>query len=450
MNRLFAIVIAGIVLVIVGVVILTLPPHKHRFVAQASWLDRQPSGRVRVCGGQDVTGSLRRGVSGYNLKFGPDSTATPVASGFDADAQHQEYVNSVESGSKNCDVILLDVAYMREFAAKGLLYDMTPYLDRGDHRADFDHQMIATAAYHDKLWGVPKQRDVGVLYYRRDLVAHRPTSWPDVFAQSKRRTPHDPPGLRVQIGPYEGLTVFLLELAYAAGAQQIVSADGKTAAIYQPQVIEVVKALRDARRDHAIPQKDQQDAANLENYDTGRARFLRDWPLIEHTLVTDENKGHDPATQHKRRQAQANTRIVPLPPWSPNGRSVAILGGHDLVIPRTARNPSGALALVDYFTSEEQVRKDVEDDSQLSVLKDLASESDLETRLTDAVAATHVMTRPAIVDYADVSKIIYCGVDAILAGPDEMAAIEDELKQMQRDVQRVLRSDSPDLRSSGC
>ncbi len=80
--------------------------------------------------------------------------------------------------------IYLDVIYMAEFTAKNLLYDMTPYLTPA-RRADFDDQMIESAQHNGKLWGVPKQRDVGVLYYRADLETP-PLSWQDVYRHAKR------------------------------------------------------------------------------------------------------------------------------------------------------------------------------------------------------------------------------------------------------------------------
>lgn len=52
-----------------------------------------------------------------------------------------------------------------------------------------------------------------------------------------------------------------------------------------------------------------------------------------------------------------------------------MLGGHDLVIPRTAHNPSGALRLIDYLTSDTQVRID-EQGGQYPVLKAVANDLD--------------------------------------------------------------------------
>ncbi len=444
----------GVALVVIGVLIVVLWPEDPSFQVKTSWLGERPSGPVRLCGSEDVTKARRRAVKDYNDKYFPGSTMATYSEGsFLADEEHDRYVRSVEEGSDDCDVILLDVVYMKEFAANHLLYDMTPYLDQHDRRADFDSDMLQTVEHEGRPWGVPKELDVGVLYYRADQV-RPPRSWQDVYEQSKPGPSHDLPGLRVQVGPYEGLTVILLELAYAAGADPIITDDGKTAEIDQPHVREALKFLHDAFRERAIPQVPQIDTSNLEQYALGRARFLRGWPFVAAEIRNaeggSEGKPSTPRAQRARRVTAANTTIVRLPPWTPGGDSVSVLGGRNLVVPRSAPHPSAALHLIDFMTSQEQVRQDVKEGSQLSVRKDLAEEFGFGNRdLLKAVNETNVMQRPSILQYADVSTIISCGVSNIIQGPAGIA-IRERLQDIERDVQSVLDGGSSDLKSRAC
>lgn len=428
----------GLLLAICGALILLLH-HEPDWTAKASWAVDEPSGPVRFCGGADVSNSEARAQREYNQKFAPASTATFSAQPFDADLQHDRYVQLFDQGSDECDVIVLDVIYMKEFAANHRLYEMTPYLDSHNRRARFDPRMMGTVDYAGGLWGVPKQLDVGVMYYRSDRVP-QPVSWKQVYDLARPRDANDTPGLRVQVGPYEGLTVLVLELAYAAGAHSIVSPDGTIAQLDQPSVLEALRFLRDAKRDRVIPQKPQKDLGNLGVYELGRAAYLRGWPFVGaqiHADAYDAHKGTSLGARAARRATDATTRIAQLPPWKPGGTSVGVLGGHNLVIPRTARHPQAALRLIDFMTSDEQVRKDVQQDSQLPVLRNIADEGGLgNLELMDAVDATSVMQRPSLVRYAAVSTVISCGVSALLGEP--AVATRAGLAQINRDVQRLL------------
>lgn len=438
----------GVVLVAFGLYIV-LSPNGSEWVVKTSWVEEQPSGPVHLCGGGDITDSQKRAVHDYNEKFAPGSRATYSEASFNADSQHDLYADVAEQGGDECDVIVLDVIYMKEFVAKGLLYDMTPYLELHNRRAGFDDRMMKTTEYDGSLWGVPKQLDVGVLYYRDDQVS-RPASWQDVYAQSRPRG-GDKPGLRVQVGPYEGLTVLFLELAHAAGAAPIVSDDGKTAQLDQDEVAEALTFLRDAMHHRVIPREEQQDTSNLTMYELGRASFLRGWPFVGAQIDEDADTGKKPLARSARSAAAAHTKIVSLPPWKAGGDSVAVLGGHNLVIPRSAGNPGAALRLIDFMTSDAQVRKDVEEDSQYPVLKDMASEPGVGNReLIDAVQATDdVIPRPSLVRYADVSTIISCRVREIMLGA-AADGLREMLGEMNREVQSVLDGGPSKLDGAGC
>jgi len=196
-------------------------------VVAAAWADEPPTGTVRYCGMDDGSGTVRRSVSDYHRRFAGARVAL-VESPRDADdGRPDPDLRRLAGGSGECDVISLDVIHMAELASKDLLYEMTPYLQAHDRGDGFNAQMMETVRYEGKLWGVPKQLDVGVLYYRADRV-RAPASWRDVYRQSAAQGAARRPGLRLQAGSSEGLTVVLLELAYAAGARPIVSADGKT------------------------------------------------------------------------------------------------------------------------------------------------------------------------------------------------------------------------------
>lgn len=417
-------------------------------VVSTDWLEKPSAAPVRFCSGKDVSstelrtgptaGMHQRAVDDYVASF-PSAKAVFVPNSTVANKQREYYLRLIEQDSKECDVIFLDVTYMAEFADEDLLYDMTPYLDAHGRRAEFNDQMIKTATYHKKLWGVPKQLDAGVLFYRKDR-ARAPSSWQDVYRQAKRAGSARYPGLRLQRETNEGLTVVFLELAYAASdGRPIISEDGTTANIDEPEVLDAMMFLRHAVRDRVIPATETGNEGSVDVYERGRASFLRGWPFVAARIQEDVDRlGKE---RKARRETARETRIVSLPPWRSGGTSFGVLGGHNLVIPRSAGNPEGALHFIDYLTRDEQVRKDERLSAQFPVLKAVAEdESSITNRdLVRAIRETKVLSRPPIPNYAPVSDVIAEGVQDVLQGPDDEASVGRTLARMDDDVQRLLR-----------
>jgi ABC-type glycerol-3-phosphate transport system substrate-binding protein len=429
---------AGVALVVMAAVLETSAGDHPPAAVGAAWLDAAPSGAVRLCAVADGTHARQRSVTDFNRRF-PRARATLRVMSPAADELRPPYISSLEQG---CDVVSVDVTSMPALVARHLLLDMTPYL--APRRAEFNSQMIATVRSGGRSWGVPARLDIGTLYYRADR-ARRPASWRDVVRQSGRTGARGGPGLRLPIGSLEGRTVVLLELAYAAGAQPIVSADGTRARIDQPAVLDALELLRDARRDGAIPGSDgQTEAGSLSAYELGRASFLRGWPFVSARIRRDAASGSTPATAPARRTASAHTKVTPLPPWKPGGASVGVLGGEDLVIPRAARNPRAALRMVDFLTNAAQVREDALDGAGLPVLTAVATDDAVRKQpLMRAISATKVVARPAIPSYATVSTILARGVAAALDRVADAGSLRSTLASMQREAQAVLDAQQP-------
>src|SRR5687767_7371675 len=96
------------------------------------------------------------------------------ALGSGADEQHQFFVINLEgAGARGrgpgFDVMMLDVIWVPEFARAGWLLDITPML-APDELAVFFPSTVEAATYRGRVWGMPWNMNVGLLYYRRDLL----------------------------------------------------------------------------------------------------------------------------------------------------------------------------------------------------------------------------------------------------------------------------------------
>jgi multiple sugar transport system substrate-binding protein len=432
---------AAAALIVAVLLLIAISGGADDAVADPSWLDDRPSGKIVYCSDPGTSSQLRRSVRDFNRSPGRGTAHVQLRADIPltADRQREEYLQRISSGT--CDVMYLDVIYTPEFASKGLLKDMTAYLKRDDLGASIMPEMMRTVEYGGKQWAVPKQFDAGVLYYRRDKVRRVPSTWKDLVAEAKP----DPtlPGLRLQLDAYEGLTVTFLELAYAAGAEPIVSDDGKVANVNQDEMRKALELLHDAIASRAVPRSVTRltEENSLRLFSLGRATFLRSWPYVEARLrALAEQAERDGSTSAPARRATVdNLGVVALPPWTPGGQHVAILGGHNLVIARKAKNPEGALHLIRFLTSREQILRDARDASLAPVLQSLYDRPEVaDSPALSAVRDDVVQLRPTIPNYWRVSRVISTALRRILNGKQGKQTFPGELRDLQDEVQRAL------------
>ncbi|HEX4993906.1 MAG TPA: extracellular solute-binding protein, partial [Methylomirabilota bacterium] len=168
-------------------------------------------------------------VPGLLRRFEADHPGVRVQSEaltWSSDEQHQFYVINLEGGSPPFDVMMLDVIWVPEFARAGWILDLTPAVAPAERDAHFP-TAIAPAMQDGRLWALPWFMNVGLLYYRVDLLAKygfRPPETYDELTEQVRRIragERDPKldGYLWQGKQYEGGMVNVLEALWANGAR---------------------------------------------------------------------------------------------------------------------------------------------------------------------------------------------------------------------------------------
>jgi multiple sugar transport system substrate-binding protein len=284
--------------------------------------------------------------------------------------------------------------------------------------------MRDAAIYNDKIWGVPKQADAGLLYYNTDKVKTPPTTWQQLYTQAAKGRGKR---YRYQGLDYEGLTVNFLELAYAAGAQDIVTPQGKANITQYPALV-ALQFMVDGLKKGVVPYDivNQKEAASLNAFGHQRADFMRNWPYA-YAALNNPNKYPDVA---------GHVGVAPLPSWQ-GQRPVSVLGGHILVISAFSKNTAGALQLVDYLSSPTVIKQDATEFSLAPALADLWDDprvqkalpayNDLRSAVFDA------KPRPVTPNYPDVSAAISKNVNRALRGSLDpqtaLATANDEIQE---------------------
>ncbi|MFI5812476.1 extracellular solute-binding protein [Streptomyces sp. RPA4-2] len=313
-------------------------------------------GDIIVASGRDVTGKggvRQQLIDAWNARQDKEHTgvhARLVELPGSADEQRSQLLGALQSRGAEYDVVNLDVTWVPEFAAAHLIRPLPDGLIDGD----VIKSVASTARWAEKVYAVPFNSDVGLLYYRRDYLerAHirdtdlsQGVSWQrlrdltDTIEAPGAPRPRDyEKGWTTQLGPYEGRTVNGVEAFLSAGGGAALTDDRGRYTATVPELTEGVAQLR-ARAQAAYTLGDafrSGETESLTDFADGRTAFLRHWPYAYRTLHQSLD--------------EAQVGVAPLP-----GR--AVLGGQNLAV--TTQSPGRAAKaeeLIGFLTGKESER----------------------------------------------------------------------------------------------
>lgn len=346
-----------------------------------------------------------------------DLRVTPDA----ADQRHQLYVQWLNARAPDPDVLQLDVIWTAEFAAAGWI---RPLDSSGLDVDDFLPAAVEAARWRGTVFAAPWFVDLGLLYWRKDLVAAPPHSLSELREAATRLRDAGATrfGLVWQGARYEGLiTVFLEHLGAFGGG--ILDDQGRVI-VDQPAAIRALTFMCDAiERDGYVPssvltwQEEQVRFA----FQNGDAAFMRNWPYAWALL-------QDPA----RSRVAGRFEVTPFP--AEGGRPTVALGGAQLAVNAWSEHPALAEALVGFLSSPEQMlerarlaaqfpaRRSLYDDPALAQALPIPIEQ--VRRLLDAATP-----RPVTPVYSELSEILQVRLHRALSGQQAPAAALHEAAQ---------------------
>ncbi|MFD1049835.1 extracellular solute-binding protein, partial [Kibdelosporangium lantanae] len=265
-------------------------------------------------------GKIRQAlIDDWNQKH-PDTPVKVVKLPSSADLQHAQMLAAEQAGDTTYDVLNLDLTWTAEFADNNAIVPLDNEM-LGD--GDFVAKALESARYRDRLWAVPFNTDVGLLYYRKDIVGSKglplPTKWGDLVDAKQSVQPP----MRVfttQLKRYEGLTVNVVEAS--ASQNEDLSGSGGLLAL--------AAGLRDGT---ILPESTTYDEAGaLEAFRGDNAMFMRNWPYAYDVMASD---------MLDFPKKVGVTRL----PWP------AVLGGQNLAVARNSTKPRLARELIEFLTS---------------------------------------------------------------------------------------------------
>jgi trehalose/maltose transport system substrate-binding protein len=339
----------------------------------------------------------------------------------------------LETGASGPDVYGIDVIWAR--ILNDYFIDLKPYF-ASEISLQFP-EIAASYTVNDKLVAMAYRADVGLLFYRTDLLREYgyrepPGTWGElenmaarIQASERAKGKKEFWGFVWQGAPAEALTCNALEWQVAEGGGRIIEED-QTISVNNPQTIRAWQ--RAARWVGSISPPGvvgyrEWDSLNV--WVAGDAAFMRNWP----TAYVDSQAAGSPIR---------NKFDIGLLPGG-KSRRVGTSGGAGLAVSRFSAHPREALELIRYLSRRDvQVKRSrvLSEPPTLPELYNLPEVLGPNPRfgLLSKAFQTGMVSRPSNVTgskYQDVSDAYMQAVHSVLTGeknaPEAAAALENEL-----------------------
>ena len=368
-----------------------------------------------------------------NIKIRAD---TSDISGIDytTDQRKGRYLADLQAKTATHDLVYMDTVWTSQFIP--YLKDINPWIKRDKlDTDDFLDYELSTGREEDGLYRIPMNVNMGILYYRKDILEDMNLSIPFTLEELRQSVSTAKQLSKIEFGylwqgaSYEGLIVNFLEVMHNFGGVWI-DLDMKKIGLEDPESIQSAKLLRQLIEEDISPSSvtSHVERSSFEKFMEGKTLFLRSWPSFWSEIQRrewDDKVGI--------------TRPFSFTDIPGNG----CLGGWGFGIPKSAKHPNEAWEAIKYFTSAEAQEKFILTYSFLPSRKSIyqspkiASKYPFMPEMLNYLEKSSVL-RPSLKKYDVVSEILQTALGSILNG-EESAEVALRKAQSDTEVQMGLQ-----------
>lgn len=269
---------------------------------------------------QDLIKAFNDSQSKYEVKW--------VQMTNDSGQMRDQLLTSLSAKSSEYDVISMDVVWAGEFAGAGYLSTIDKSMTAAKmKKADYNSGSMAAGNYAGKQYALPLFPDLGLLYFRSDIVSKSDAeklvkgkyTYKDLAAMAKKYKGKSKTtdGYVYQAKQYEGLTCNVAE--FTGGFKNIESG---------------LATMKEFSTSSFVPKNilSYTEAETHNSFINGKSVFARNWPY-QYAMLTESVK-------------PSQVGIAPLP-------SGSTVGGWVLGINKNSKNYDGAFEFLKYAAGKD-------------------------------------------------------------------------------------------------
>lgn len=288
----------------------------------------------------------------------------------------------------------------------------------------FSNRILELCEINGELKQIPRNIDVRLLFYRKDLLDQPPETWDELLQSVKKFRHHDCFGFTFP-GRYSGLFGNFFELFESFGGKLFARMDG----IDREAAEWAIAYLKELYQSGAVPPETPDiyfdEVSRL--FREGRTVLTTDWPGYW-------SKYQDSV------KAAPDCFDISLLPRGPSGKRKAYAGSHSFAIPNSTSDLNGSLKLLKFLTGEHVQRIDA-DYGHIPARRSLFKEAyegsrsnPLETKrwqLLEETINEHLIVPPKLPEYPQIEDVLWTTIQQAYLGqlsvPRAVEAINERI-----------------------
>jgi multiple sugar transport system substrate-binding protein len=338
------------------------------------------------------------------------------------------YDTVLRARSSTIDVLDIDVVWPAEFAANGWTVDLTSRWPASD-RANYLQGPIKSCTYQGQIVAAPMRTDLGILYYRTDIVSTAPKTFDELVSQARSNSAKTKIGYAWQGAQYEGLVCDFVEVLGGYGGTVLDPNNSKSVTVNSPQGVQALTEMVSwVGTISPVSIITYNEEACRQAFQNGDAIFMRNWPYA-YSLGNN-------ASQSK---VAGKFDITSIPYGGSNTVGHSCTGGWNMAISTFSKNPDAAWKFVQYMLGASAQKTLAIKGSYTPALQSVYNDPDVQkaqplfTKL--APILQNALPRPVSPVYPDLSNIIQTQVHQALT---KQITPQAALSAMQSQLQALV------------
>ena len=368
-------------------------------------------------------------VEEFNQQYQHSINLKVIRGPMETEAVSDLAISNLLLGSNQYDALLIDVTWLPKYISAGWLEPISPYMNTQKWRDLLPGAKLGNS-YNNIIYRWPLVSDIGLLYWRKDLMEEPPKTPEELENISRRLISQG----KVEYGyvwqgkQYEGLSCVFLEIVNGFGGNWI-NKNGKVQ-LNSIASIEAISWLSKLINDGISPKSVISFTENesLQAFESGSAAFMRNWPYAWRELEKESSsvKGKFGVTT-----------MVAKKGYKPS----ATLGSWGFSILASSQNKADTFKVIEFLTSPQSQEKLFVDFGYSPVSKQLYENQKLVENYPILKVLKrgldHTKTRPQTPIYAQISSELQRGLSKILTNKQQAS---EAMNYAHSNTQAILKS----------
>jgi multiple sugar transport system substrate-binding protein len=338
------------------------------------------------------------------------------------------YTNALRARNASFDVLQIDVIWPAEFSSNGWTVDLGKYWPASD-RANYLPGPVKSCTYQGQVVAAPLRTDLGVLYYRKDIVSTPPKTFEELTSMAKSNASKAKMGYAWQGSQYEGLVCDFVEVLAGYGGAVLDPNNAKSVTVNSPQGVQALTEMASwVGSISPISVTTLTEEPCRQAFQNGDAIFMRNWPYA-YSLGNDASKS----------KVAGKFDITSIPYGGSGTVGHSCVGGWNMAINAFSKNPDAAWSFMKYMLGAEAQKQLAIGASLTPALQSVYQDSEVQqkqplfTKL--APILQNSLPRPVSPVYPDLSNIIQKHVHQALT---KTASPASALSDLQSELQALV------------